>query len=108
MKRERAITERTIKTYPSKKEVNAKIAELETNPLWCAKRSVCGFFGHDITKKLYEPTVTIEQVPVERNSFRSYLNKEYNDVVKNVGRSFEIALTDDNITEAEEIVEVNE
>lgn len=99
LERERTVTERTIQTYPSRKEVASKIAELEKNPFWRAKRWLYSIFGNDITAKLYEPTVTVEKVPVAKQTILSYLDEkeksEYNCVVKNVGRSFEIAMQDE-------------
>lgn len=103
----RNIEKRVIKVYPDKKKVLEEIKELEKNPWWKLKRSACNLFGHDITAKMYEPIEKVEYVNKEDDTRFMPNNKttsttttvkrtdyEYDNVVKWVSRSFDVAIVD--------------
>ena len=94
--------------YPSRSEVRKKIAELEKSRWFRIKRALAGFAGFDITEKYYKPTKTksagtVKPINKEDNSRYMPNNtyiieremKEYNEIVKYVGRSCEIAINDE-------------
>lgn len=110
--KERNIEKRVIKTYPDKKKVLEEIKELEKNPFWKLKRWVYNIFGNDITAKMYDPVVSVEYINKEddtrfmpnnsdKSSTRTLVRRtdvEYDSIVKRVGRSFDVAVTDENTT----------
>lgn len=104
----RNIEKRVIKVYPDKKKVLEEIKELERNPWWRLKRFTYGLFGHDITAKMYEPIEKVEYINKEddtrfipnNNTTKSTTavakrtDAEYDNVVKWVSRSFDVAVVD--------------
>ena len=109
--------------YPSQKEARDTIAELEKSKWWRFKRKVAAFFSFDITAKYYKPRYVKEEVAVKGKSDAKEDNKrfmpqnvtvyyngndaEYNNVVKHIGRSFDIAMDGEEFVVDEEIIESN-
>lgn len=102
--------EKELVHYPSHSEVRQKIAELEKSRWFRIERSFAGFFGIDITEKYYRPTKTkaigtVKPIPINKEDNSRYMPnnsyiieremKEYNEIVKYVGRSCEIAINDE-------------
>lgn len=100
--------EKELVHYPSRQEVREKIKALEKSRWFRIHRSIGNFFGYDITLKYYKPRKVksgekVKPFNKENNSRympnNSYIiereMKEYNEIVKYVGRSCEIAINDE-------------
>ena len=112
--KKKADEEKELVHYPSHSEIRVKIAELEKSRWFRIKRSLASFIGFDITAKYYRPTKTkragtVKPINKEDNSRYMPTNnyiveremKEYNEIVKYVGRSCEIAINDETINTEE-------
>lgn len=84
----------------SKARGREKVKELRKSRWFRFKEGFFGFFGHDITKKYYR----VKQKPVKSKTVyhsryepratahKNFWTKEYNEVTKHVGRSFEVQI----------------
>lgn len=100
--------EKELVHYPSRQEVREKIKVLEKSRWFRIHRSIASFLGYDITLKYYKPrkvksSEKVKSFNKENNSRYMPNNtyvieremKEYNEIVKYVGRSCEIAINDE-------------
>lgn len=97
--------------YPTRNEVREKIKELEKNPWFKFKKDVADVFAVDITQKYYDKYSKPYKVykkgvvtPINKEDNTRFMPPvrtnqaeldEYNKVTKFVGRSFEVALSEE-------------